>query len=385
MFTLKWIFNSQVNKKKILIVNQNAGYLTIDVANTFCREYDEVVLFCGRLRVYERGLNEKIKIVKTINYDRTSVLTRIFTWGLCTLHLLILIITKFRGYHVLYYTNPPTSYFVSLLTRHKYAIVVFDVYPDTLKIIGIKDNNLLFRVYKKINQIVFARAESIFTLSDGMATLLENYVKKDKIKVIPLWAAFDRVGNHSKLTNPVGIKYNLKDKFIVLYAGTMGKANNLDVFIHAFKEINITDIFFLIAGDGEQKQKLIELAHNFNLSNVLFLPRQNPVDTIHLFNVANLAVVALDPQASLTAVPSKTFNYLIFGLPILAICEPQSSLAQFVQKHKVGFTVNGDDKKTIINIIQSVYKNPKQLEELKANCLAAAKIYDYHQANEYLF
>ncbi len=221
--------------KKILIVNQNAGYLTIDVANAFCREYVQVVLFCGRLRVYERRLNENVKVVKTIPYNKASILSRIFTWGLCTLHLLFLMITKFRGYYVLYYTNPPTSYFISLLTKHSFAVVVFDIYPDALKIIGIKENNFLFKVYKKINQLVFARAEKIITLSNGMATMLKNYVNEDKIKVVPLWVAFNIVEKRLKLVNPLEIKYNLKGKLIVLYAGTMGIANNLEVLFHAAK------------------------------------------------------------------------------------------------------------------------------------------------------
>ncbi len=118
---------------------------------------------------------------------------------------------------------------------------------------------------------------------------------------------------------------------------------------------------------------------------MLFLSRQSPNDTVHLFNLANLAVVALDPQASLTAVPSKTFNYLAFGLPILAICEPQSELNQLIERHHIGFSVRGDDTIGLVNIIQSVYNDQDQLKELSANCLAAAKIYDFHMANEYVF
>ncbi|MFN3873596.1 MAG: glycosyltransferase family 4 protein [Ignavibacterium sp.] len=371
--------------KKILIVNQNAGYLTIDVANAFCREYDQVVLFCGRLRVYDRRLNENVKAVKTIPYNKASILARIFTWGICTLHLLFLMITKFRGYNVLYYTNPPTSYFISLLTKHLFAIVVFDIYPDNLKIIGIKENNFLFKVYKKINQLIFARAEKIITLSDGMATILRNYVNEDKIKVVPLWAAYSRIEKHLKVINPIEVKYKLENKFIILYAGTMGRANNLEIIFHAAKEFNNTDIIFVFAGDGEKKQKFIEFAHSFNLTNVLFLSRQSPDDTVHLFNLANLAVIALDPQASLTAVPSKTYNYLAFGLPILSICESQSEINQLIEKHHIGFSVRGDDTTGLVNIIQSVYNDQDQLKKLSANCLAAAKIYDFHKANDYLF
>lgn len=371
--------------KKILIVNQNAGYLTIDVANAFCKEYDQVVLFCGRLRVYERSLDDKVKVVKTVPYIRKSVLARIFTWGLCTLHLLFLMVIKFRSYHILYYTNPPISYFVSLFTKHVFAIVVFDVYPETLKLIGIKESNLIYKVYKKINRKVFASAVTIITLSEGMATILQNYVKGEKIKVVPLWAAFNNIQRNEKVSNPLEVRFDLKNKFIILYAGTMGIANNLEMLLHAAREFNKTDILFLFAGDGEQKKKFMELAHSLDLSNVIFLPRQNPGDTHHLFNTAKLAVVALEPQASLTAVPSKTFNYLVYGLPILAICDTQSELARLIQKHRIGFSVSGEDVSTLINIIQSVHNDPDLLKTLSDNCITTAKIYNFNQANEYVF
>lgn len=100
--------------KKVLIINQNSGYLTIDVANAFKEEYDEVVVMYGFNRVTERNFHPNIKIQKTITYDRSSTIKRLWTWGVCTIHLFFLLLFKYRGYHVLYYTNPPMSYFNAL-------------------------------------------------------------------------------------------------------------------------------------------------------------------------------------------------------------------------------------------------------------------------------
>ena len=79
---------------KILIVNQNSGYLTIDVANAFKEKYEEVVVMYGMNRVTERNFHPDIKIQKTIKYNRSSIVKRLWTWGVCTLHLFFLLLHK---------------------------------------------------------------------------------------------------------------------------------------------------------------------------------------------------------------------------------------------------------------------------------------------------
>jgi len=48
-------------------------------------------------------------------------------------------------------------------------------------------------------------------------------------------------------------------KFNILYTGTHGKANNLDILIEVAKKLKeYKDISFTLVGDGPQKDKLIK-------------------------------------------------------------------------------------------------------------------------------
>ena len=71
--------------------------------------------------------------------------------------LLFVLLFKFPNALVVYVTNPPITYFASLLLNNQYIIIVYDIYPDALKNIGIKDNSLIFRIWGNINRKVLIK------------------------------------------------------------------------------------------------------------------------------------------------------------------------------------------------------------------------------------
>ncbi len=372
--------------KKILIVNQNAGYLTTDVANAFCSVYDEVVLMYGRYRANERKLNPKVRIQNTIAYNRVNYISRILTWSLCTMHLSFLLLFKYRKYTVLYYTNPPFSYFNALIFSNPFSVVVFDVYPDILNITGIKKHSVVYRIWSHINTRVFARAERVITLSEGMKKTISAYVQPDKIKVVPIWSASQKFKPIDKKDNPFLRERGWQDRFIVLYSGNMGLGHQLEVLIEVAKELSsIPDILFLLIGDGAKRKILEKQAESHHIHNVIFLPYQTSEVLPYSLASADLAVVALEPQATQASVPSKTMNYLAVGAPILGIGNQGSALEELIHQYQVGFYFFGQYPKAMVELILRVHRDREQLAKISSNCLSVAAHFSYHLANEYVF
>lgn len=83
------------------------------------------------------------------------------------------------------------SYFPSLILKHQYSVIVYDVYPDALSNVGIYQDSWIYKVWAKINRRIYSNADKIYTLSSGMAALLLKYCDKDKIVVIPNWMGMD--------------------------------------------------------------------------------------------------------------------------------------------------------------------------------------------------
>jgi glycosyltransferase involved in cell wall biosynthesis len=372
--------------KKILIVNQNSGYLTIDVANAFKEQYDEVVVMCGMNRVTERNFHPDIKTQKTTTYDRSSTIKRLWTWGICTLHLFFLLLFKYRNYHVLYYTNPPMSYFNALFFSNPFSIVVFDTYPDALKLIGIQENSLLYKIWVGINKKVFKKAKQIITLSEGMKKQLTQYVDESKIKAVSIWSASDHFQPIAKEKNTFLKQNHWEDKFIVLYSGNMGVGHKLEVLIDVAESLkNQEDILFLFVGEGAKKKTLIHMVEKKGLNNVSFLTWQDASILPYSLASGDIAVVALEPEATHASVPSKTFNYMAVGAPILAIGSRGSELENLIHQHDIGYYTRGEELREIEGFILNLFNDIGKKNQFSFKSCSAAKKYNYHQSNQYLF
>ena len=167
--------------KKIVFINQSTNYLTVDTINAYASKYEEIVLIAGSIKETERKLNPIVKIKKTVEYDKSSTIKRIFTWLIAFIHIFFLLAFKYRKYEIIYVTNPPISYLASLMLGNPFSIIVYDTYPDALRNIGIKSGHWLYELWSKWNCKLFNKAQCVYTLSNGMAKQLTNYVEQSKI------------------------------------------------------------------------------------------------------------------------------------------------------------------------------------------------------------
>lgn len=373
-------------QSKILIVNQHAGYLTTDVANAFKDDYDEVVLMFGQKFDGERKLHPKIKIQKTFRYNRSTTAKRLWSWCVVTVHLFFLLCWKYRNHRVLYYTNPPLAYFNALIFKNSFGLVVFDVYPDALKLIGIRDSWFVYKIWKWVNKKVFTKAEVIITLSEGMKQQIEQYVSKEKLKVVSIWHASEHLKPIPKELNPFLKSHGWVNRFIVMYSGNMGAGHKLDVLIEVAKELtNREDILFLFIGDGLKKDVLLKRTAEAHLTNVEFLPWQDATVLPNSLAAGDIAVVSLEPAATHASVPSKTFNYMAVGAPILAIGSPGSELEKLLLKYEMGIYTHGNDVSEIRDFILGLYHNQEKKRMLSKRSFAASKSYDHKLAHLYKF
>lgn len=369
---------------KVVLVNQSTRHLMIDIANAYAEKYDEVVLFEGVIEEYERPLDKRVKRVKIISYNRNSGAKRILTWGIGFLQILIRLVLGYKGFEVVYFTNPPMSYFVQLFTRKRFSVVVYDIYPDALRNIGIKENSLVYRKWSQVNRKLYARAEKIITLSEGMANVLTKYVEKEKVKVIPNWSFTDRFAPIPKTENPFALEHHLQDKFVVMYSGNMGYTHSVDVLLDAAEETrNNSFIHYLMIGQGAKKPLLEERVKKQGLSNVTILDLQ-PFDVVPFsFAVADVAMITLNEESGAVSVPGKTYDLLSVGAPLLCICPETSEMVSLTQTYDNGRCFRAEDVKGIVAYIRELAMDKELQSVLSVNSLKASK--DFTRANAYEF
>lgn len=371
--------------RKIVVVNQSSGYLLTDILNEYAKTYDEVGLIYGSIKENERQLDTRIKLDKICAYDRSSSIRRIITWVKGSWQIYRKLKKDYKDYEIVYVTNPPMAYLCSLKLKNPFYVIVFDTYPDALVNIGIKQGNLIFNIWSRWNKILFAKAKAVFTLSDGMAERLSNYVERTKITVVPCWAANSHFAPIVKEQNPFVKEHGIEGKFVVMYSGNMGITHNVHVLVECAKRLKDNHkIHFMLIGGGKKKSALETDANMAGLSNCTFMDWL-PADQLpYSLAAADLGAISLNDETALVSVPSKTFNLLAVGCPLMCIAPENSEIARMVNKYQNGMCFNVNDIDRMVNYIQMLAENAAQKTLYSSNSLRAAKDYTFDNAKMYV-
>lgn len=355
----------------------------VDIVNAF-QQYQQRTVISGKLVQGNRKLHEGVRVIKIVTYNRTSAFKRLFTWAWGFCEIVWIIKTRFKKADLFIVTNPPFAVFLPLFCRNKYSILVFDVYPDVLIAYNYFGKQSLWaRWWSKANRKIFSNAKQVFTISEGMKKLLEQYVQPDKITVVPLWAQQASLQPIQRGQNMFIHTHGLQDKFVVLYSGNLGHSHNVEVIIDIARLANDPESCLVIIGEGDKKEWISRQVKDYGLKNCLVLPWQ-PVDMLpYSLSAADVAIVTLSKEASAMSIPSKTFNLLAAGIPLLCIAAPQSDLAQLVARYNAGQCFEPDAVQDMLRYIKKIKEDKNYHQQLKENALRASK--DFSPDNALVF
>jgi hypothetical protein len=189
---------NRIEQKKLVILNQAVNYLTIGFANSFAEKFDEVVLITGSIHAQGEELSSKVKTHYINKWHEHPVSKKFLSYIIAMIKMWWLLKTKYRKHEVFFVSVPPMGYLINLALPNKFSMVIWDVYPDAFKILGVKESNFIYKTWAKLNVKSFKKAYRLFTISEKMADLLEIYANKNKIIIQPIWSMFQENKKHSK-------------------------------------------------------------------------------------------------------------------------------------------------------------------------------------------
>lgn len=371
-----------MSMKTAVLVNQSTGYLTVDICNAFAKKYDKVILLAGRVGIFSRKLSEKVEVVSITSYDKSSIIKRLKTWIKGSFQIKKYLSTLNDPVDVLYFTNPPMSYLWADRMKHRFGIVEYDIYPDALR--NVKCPSFIVKWWAQRNKDIFKKSVGIITLSDGMKDQLTQYIEPNKIKVIYNWGASEEAKKVNPQDNVFAKKYNLTDKFVVMYSGNIGYTHNVETVIDvAIRYRDNKNIVFLIIGEGGKKAALIKRANDEKLDNIIFSDYLPADDVKYSMSCANLGVVTLTEETARVSVPSKTYNLLSYSIPLLSIAPKESELGKIISEYGCGASFEKDNVEGIVQFINNCMTNKSAYAELCLNAKTTSSNFTFANADLY--
>lgn len=276
---------------------------------------------------------------------------------------------------VLVVTNPPLLPFaIALACRLRGArclLLIHDVYPEVLTAAGLaRADSVLVRIVASLTARLYRAVDRIVVLGRDMKALVIAKVPETigKIRVIENWADTWEVVPTDRAGNSLLRSLGLSDKFVVQYAGNMGRTHGLEVVMQSAVDLQHSDdVHFLFIGSGAKRPWLESAVREHRLKNVTVLPRQPRSDLAVFLNACDVAIISFLPGMAGVSVPSRTYNILAAARPVIAVADEDSELAMIVREEKVGWVVPPGRSSEVTAAILEARQNRERLAEMGRN------------------
>ncbi len=258
-----------------------------------------------------------------------------------------------------------------------FVFEVRDLWPEYIEDYGITKNRAIIRLLEEFSCITYKGCQKIIVTSPTMIERIANKynIDQEKISCIPIGTDLYLAKNvNSELCAQYKIKYDLSNKFIIGYAGTVGFIHNVSYILELAEILkNHKDIIFLIVGEGNEKQQLREKVKFKKLQNVYFLDKVPKKNLFSILSLFDLTVVTTRPynkkgEQHINAYDNfsnKFFDYLASSKPVLI--NSYGVIAEYLKKYQCGKLLDPLDINSAVQTILNLKSNPALLRLMGKN------------------
>jgi colanic acid biosynthesis glycosyl transferase WcaI len=245
-----------------------------------------------------------------------------------------------------------TAAALGLLRHTRFVYNVQDIYPDVPARAGQLKGSLQVRGLQLIERAMYRAATQVTVISDAQrANLLAKGVPPERVTVIPNFVDTSRVQPESA-DSAMARRFGWENKFVVVHSGNIGFAYDFDTLLEAAQRLHDhKDILFVIIGEGVRLAELKRKAEQMALGNVQFLPFQPEADLPRLRATADLQLSLYRRGSSELSLPSKLYEIMASGRPLVASAEAGSDVAQLVERAGAGIVVEPEQPERVVDAV----------------------------------
>ena len=365
----------------------STAYILGEIANKLAGKY-QVKVICGP-EIYDVNkkidhkskfkLNESIEIFRApgISENKKSTISRVKKFLVMSYRLYKLADKLIEKDDVVFtVTNPfPLIIPLSKLKQKRgfvLKLLVHDIFPEPLKF-RMKLPSLVYNTLYKMFSKAYATTDLLISLGCDMTELLrkKTYKFNPDLSIVQIENWGDVVNIFPK-DRPADLP---KAKIVVQYAGNIGEAQGVQQFVEHIRNVDTDKILFSIWGTGLAEDKIKEKVTAEKLGDkVVFNGPYFRSQQVDVLNSCDIALVSLRNIICGLGVPSKSYNILAAGKPILFIGPQNSEIARMIQQYNIGFSFDEFDKEGIRTFLNSLdVTDFPQLKEMGARARMLAE------------
>ena len=274
-------------------------------------------------------------------------------------------------------TLTPTAKWVKNKSGAKLYLILRDIFPQNAVDLKMMDGNGAIHTFFR------KKEKELYNVADYMGCMSPaniNYIKKhntdvapSKLHLLPNWENLPNY-KEGKSSEALLNKYKLKDKFIVIFGGNIGKPQKMENIILLAKECqDFSEIVFFIIGTGTEKQKLTNLVQEEKLANVILEDKIPKTDYNDLLRLSDVGLISLSEDFTIPNFPSKVLSYFGNKKPVLASVDLNTDFGTILEEVKAGYWAAAGDTKDLKKKLLLIYHDASLRAQMGENGYAYMK------------
>lgn len=288
-----------------------------------------------------------------------------------------------RGDVVLLVTNPPILPIFLLpaanARRATGILLVHDVYPDALVAARlVRRGGIVERLLGWVLRRPLAWSDAVVACGRDMMELLSQRVRpqdQSKVCFIPNWADDREIAPGSKAGNPFLLEASLSERFVVQFVGNIGRMQPIELLVEASDRLRdrCPEALLLFFGSGARLDWLKRESAQRGRDNVRWAGSFPRSQQSEFLAACDVAYVGLIPGMAGVGVPSRLYNVLAAGRPVIAQVAAESEVGRVVREERVGWVVPPGDVDALVTAIVDAYGKPSELRAMAIRARRAAE------------
>lgn len=369
-------------KKNIWIINEYAGgpHFGMEFRPFYISRalqklgYDVTIITASYSHLFKNlpEVNKKYEIqeidgvkhlwIKVPHYSSSHSKKRILKWFVYTYSLFFLPIKKLTKPNFIIVSPMQTmpiypAYRWAKKFNSKLIFEIKDIWPlSVIELGNYSPKHPFIKFLKYFEKFAIQKSDAIVSVLPNYGEYLKDEGYNKNFNYIPNGVDLEEMQN-IKPINPLVEEKIPNNKFIIGYTGTIGIANAMQYLIDA--AILLKDnknIFFVIVGDGGDKEKLMQQTNN--LDTILFLnavPKQQVQSVLKKFDVCYMGMEEKSVYKYGIS-PNKIFDYMYSAKPILFCINSPNNVIELAH---CGISVNKLEPGLIAEKVLQLYNMSK--------------------------
>jgi len=361
-------------RKRIILVSElfypeesATAHILTKIAGKLVCDFD-VLILTGPASYEERkhqNLNkppveeDNIERVWAPALSKNNLLGRLIRFFVLTIGLGLKTLLRTKRTDIVFAVTNPAPLLVALamirvLRRFRLVCLVHDVFPENSVAAGIiSHDHFLYPLVKRVFDWAYGSADAVITIGRDMSEVLAGKIpaKADRLTLIENWADYPLIEQIPRCQSMIA-SMGLSKKIVIQYAGNIGRAQGLLEFVNLISTVENDAVRYVFRGSGALSAALSEATKDRESFIVEgSYPRSNQDQ---ILAACDIALVILGPEMFGLGVPSKAYNIMAAGKPMLFIGPKNSEIYRLVKENNIGWAFDWCNKDNLISLVRSL-------------------------------